>query len=76
MVGWCVILIALGIFGVLQDAGVFTKLGYPYRMSTWIIMLIALGILVRTQNKQKIGEKEHMKKRIEELEKKLGESQK
>ena len=71
MVFWCIILIILGVFAIFMDTGIVTNLGTPYRSLPWIIMLVALGILVRIRNKEDKAEKERLKSQVEELERKL-----
>lgn len=72
MIIWCIIILALGIVGILQEFGVLTNLGISYRLSTWIALLIALGLLVRVRFKQKIGEKEMLRAEIEKLKAEIG----
>ncbi len=68
MITWCIILVLLGAFGILQDANIIPSIGQPYRITNVLMMMVALGILVRIRYKQKTGEREKMKARIAELE--------
>ena len=75
MVFWCIIIIVLGFFAILQDAGIITTFGAPYRSLTWIIMLVALGILIRIRSKEENAEKERLKAQVKELQRKLKQKQ-
>ena len=61
MVFWCLVIILLALFGILQDLDLAPPVGIPYRLSTWLTMLVALGILARIRFLQERGEKEELR---------------
>ena len=71
MLFWCIIIIIVGIFAILRDSGIIANTGAPYCSLTWIIMLVALGLLVRIKSKQDKAQKERLKSQVKELQKKL-----
>ncbi len=71
MLFWSIIIIIVGIFAILLDSGIITSSAAPYCSLTWIIMLVALGILVRIKSKQDKAQKERLKSQVKELQRKL-----
>ncbi|MCX6357814.1 MAG: hypothetical protein NT045_08095 [Candidatus Aureabacteria bacterium] len=71
MVGWCILLFIIGLFGVLQNMSMISDPDRTGRIITWILMLVVAGILVRIRGKEKTGEKERLRARIAELEREL-----
>ena len=67
MIIWCLLLVLLGLFGVLQDINVIQGLGEPYRITNVLMIMVALGILVRIRYKQIHGEREKLQAKIREL---------
>jgi len=74
MITWCIVLLVLGAFGMLQDANLLPNLGQPYRTTNVLMMMVALGILVRIRHKERTGEREKLQARIAELEGSAGQS--
>jgi len=68
---WCIVLLALGMFGVIQDSGIIGDPGNAGRVVPWLLMLSVVGMLVRVRRQEKAGEKEKLRARIEELERRL-----
>jgi len=75
MVFWCIIIIVLGVVAILQDVGIIPNIGVSYRSLTWLIMLVALGILVRIRSKEEIAEKERLRSQVKELQRQLKKKQ-
>lgn len=71
MLMWCIVLLALGLFGVVLDSGILGEAGNASRAVTWLLMLSVVGILIRVRTKEKTGEKEVLRARIAELERRL-----
>lgn len=72
MAFWCIVLILLGLWGLIRDIFAFEIPGLLNPLANVTIMLVALGLLVRTRWKQKKGRKEQLESRISELEGELG----
>lgn len=71
MMAWCLILFIIGVFGILQNTRMMNDPDWTSRLITWGLMLAVTGILVRVRAKEKTGEKEKLRSRIEELEREL-----
>ena len=71
MAFWCVLIILLGLWGVIRD---ILALNIPELLNpaaNIAIILVALGLLIRTRVKQKAGTLEKLRNRISELEAEL-----
>jgi hypothetical protein len=71
MIGWCVLLLILAILSMLQDINVLPTFGQSGQVTTSILMLTVIGMLVRIRVKEHSAEKEKLRARIIELEKKI-----
>jgi hypothetical protein len=65
------VLLALGLFGVLLDSGILGDRGPAGRMVAWLVLISVVGMLVRVRRQEKAGEKEMLRARVEELERRL-----
>ena len=71
MAFWCIVLIVLGSWGLARDIFAFQAPGLINPIANVTIMLVALGLLIRTRTKQRAGTIETLKTRVAELEKEL-----
>lgn len=71
MLMWCMVLLALGLFGVVLDSGVLGDRGPAGRMVAWLVLLSVVGMLMRIRNQEKTGEKEKLRAQVDELERRL-----
>lgn len=68
MVVWCIVLILLGLWGLVQDILALDVPAFLSPLSNVAIMLVALGLLVRIRSKAKERALETLEKRVAELE--------
>jgi len=71
MAFWCIVLIVLGFWGLLRDLVALDVPGLLNPVANVAIMLVALGLLIRTRAKQRAGTIEKLTSRIAELEDEL-----
>ena len=75
MIFWSLVIILLALFKIVQDLDLVGSMGVmPYQISTWLTLLIALGMLTRIRYMQNRGEKEELKNLLEISEKEVQES--
>lgn len=73
MILWCVVLLVLGSFNILDDIGAFGNIGHTSRLTTSALILVVIGILFRIRHKEQFAEKEKLREKLAELERKLRE---
>ena len=73
MAVWCLILVLLGFWGLIRDLLALDLPGFLNPISNVAIMLVALGLLIRTRSKAAAGSMEGLEARIASLERELKE---